>query len=364
MIIITIILGILILPVIIYLFVLLYAKRENNDNQNLTTKRPSELSVILPCYNESHNIERKINELLKECNYLENYEIIIIDDGSTDSTRMEIENNVNIEQLKKYYFNERKGKANAINFGVSKARFDILLLTDARQSMSEGAIYHLISHFQVPSIGAVSAKLINGQRKSLIRSSINCLKKHESDLGSTVGVYGALYAMRKKCYTKIPDETILDDLLIPLHVLHQGQKVKFEENAIVFDLEIGNFYSINRSIRLVQGLLQVIRSHSSLILSLPPRAVLFLFCQKYFKLFIPILIIMLIVIFFYSINLKLLTIIIISFFTMIFFLGIREASLLVRLSAILLLKIFKLQKTNTKWEKLEKNPSTKGHYKT
>jgi len=230
--------------------------------------------------------------------------------------------------------------------------------------MSEGAIYHLISHFQVPSIGAVSAKLINGQRKSLIRSSINCLKKHESDLGSTVGVYGALYAMRKKCYTKIPDETILDDLLIPLHVLHQGQKVKFEENAIVFDLEIGNFYSINRSIRLVQGLLQVIRSHSSLILSLPPRAVLFLFCQKYFKLFIPILIIMLIVIFFYSINLKLLTIIIISFFTMIFFLGIREASLLVRLSAILLLKIFKLQKTNTKWEKLEKNPSTKGHYKT
>jgi len=133
MIIITIILGILILPVIIYLFVLLYAKRENNDNQNLTTKRPSELSVILPCYNESHNIERKINELLKECNYLENYEIIIIDDGSTDSTRMEIENNVNIEQLKKYYFNERKGKANALNFGVSKARFDILLLTDARQ---------------------------------------------------------------------------------------------------------------------------------------------------------------------------------------------------------------------------------------
>ncbi len=48
-------------------------------------------SIITPTYNRAHTIERAINSILNQ-NY-QNYEMIIIDDGSTDNT---------FEILKKY----------------------------------------------------------------------------------------------------------------------------------------------------------------------------------------------------------------------------------------------------------------------
>lgn len=338
-----------------YLVLLHFPPPSNPNDQKYTASQVDAVSVIIPCFNEAKNIERKINELIRECQSFDNFEIIIINDGSTDSTHKVIEKFVNFKNVRIIQLDQRKGKTHALNLGVSMSNFDILVFTDARQMIQNGAVVNLVKHFQYADVGAVSARLLNGQKKSTIRSAINYLKKLESKTGSTLGVYGALYTLRKSCFTEIPNDTLLDDLLIPLHILLQGKKVKFECNAIVLDYDVHRFYSRERSLRIVHGLLQIALKHYNVIKSLPIRLKVYLFCQKYFKLYLPILLLLVVLEVVMSSNTRFisyLTFIITSILVLSF--GIKESLLVFRINFNLIVDFLKLKKTTVKWEKIEK----------
>lgn len=88
-----------------------------------------ELSIIVPVFNGQTYIEKTINNLLKI--EIDNYEIIIINDGSSDNTENILElkysNNdkINIVNLK-----ENKGVSYCRNFGISKARGQYITFMD------------------------------------------------------------------------------------------------------------------------------------------------------------------------------------------------------------------------------------------
>ena len=86
------------------------------------------LSVIIPCFNEV----KTLNELLaavKECG-VENLEIIIVDDCSTDGTR-ELLKNLNDDTIKVLYHDFNKGKGAALRTGFKSATGDICIVQDA-----------------------------------------------------------------------------------------------------------------------------------------------------------------------------------------------------------------------------------------
>ena len=86
------------------------------------------LSVIIPCFNEV----KTLNELLaavKECG-VEDLEIIIVDDCSTDGTR-ELLKNLNDETIKVLYHDFNKGKGAALRTGFKSATGDICIVQDA-----------------------------------------------------------------------------------------------------------------------------------------------------------------------------------------------------------------------------------------
>ena len=86
------------------------------------------LSVIIPCFNEVNTL----NELLaavKECG-VENLEIIIVDDCSTDGTR-ELLKNLNDDTFKVIYHDFNKGKGAALRTGFKSATGDICIVQDA-----------------------------------------------------------------------------------------------------------------------------------------------------------------------------------------------------------------------------------------
>jgi len=58
----------------------------------------------------------------------------------------------------------------------------------------------------------------------------------ESRIDSTVGATGAICAIRKTLFEPIPEDTILDDVLIPLRIVRRGYRVLFEPCARVCDL--------------------------------------------------------------------------------------------------------------------------------
>jgi cellulose synthase/poly-beta-1,6-N-acetylglucosamine synthase-like glycosyltransferase len=57
----------------------------------------------------------------------------------------------------------------------------------------------------------------------------------ESVVDSTVGVTGAIYALRRELFEPIPDDTLLDDVLIPMRIVRRGYRVLFEGSALAWD---------------------------------------------------------------------------------------------------------------------------------
>ena len=88
------------------------------------------LSVIVPTYNTGNNIKRCLESILNQ--NLEDVEILVINDGSTDNTS-EIINEYVMENPEKitYYEKENKGVADTRNFGISKAKGKYILFVDA-----------------------------------------------------------------------------------------------------------------------------------------------------------------------------------------------------------------------------------------
>ena len=87
------------------------------------------ISIIIPCYNEASTIELIIEKILEIKDL--NYEIIIIDDCSTDGTKEILKNKLS-EKVKKQVFNEKNfGKGYAIREGLKYTSGDIVIIQDA-----------------------------------------------------------------------------------------------------------------------------------------------------------------------------------------------------------------------------------------
>ena len=86
------------------------------------------LSIIVPCYNESKTIENLL--LAIKNSGIENYEIIIVDDFSTDGTK-KILRNLKDERIKVFFKNSNQGKGAALRTGFKKATGDICIVQDA-----------------------------------------------------------------------------------------------------------------------------------------------------------------------------------------------------------------------------------------
>ena len=96
------------------------------------------LSIVVPCYNESKDIAKN-SEIIK--NYLEsikqNYELILVNDGSKDNTKEVIEA---IPGVKALSYEPNRGKGGAVKYGIENATGDYVLFMDADLSTNLEAI--------------------------------------------------------------------------------------------------------------------------------------------------------------------------------------------------------------------------------
>ena len=88
------------------------------------------LSIIIPTYNESYSILKVLENIKLAKNLDINYEIIIVDDGSTDNT------NEILEKNKSYFdhlvsYEKNSGKGYAVRMGLEKATGDYVIIQDA-----------------------------------------------------------------------------------------------------------------------------------------------------------------------------------------------------------------------------------------
>ena len=94
----------------------------------------------------------------------------------------------------------------------------------------------LVANFADPHVGAVSGELVHHRRRRhrrgrarrrlllALREIHPLARRAASD--STIGATGAIYAIRRALFEPIPEDTLLDDVLIPLRIVRRGYRVR------------------------------------------------------------------------------------------------------------------------------------------
>ena len=114
-------------------------------NSNLT------ISVLIPTYNEEKTIKKVINEVTKVTRKYKS-EIIVINDGSTDSTSKIIKKVPDIKVINNV---KNLGKGYSIRKGIKKAKGDVLIIQDADLEYNPQDISKLLKPFQDNSVKVV-----------------------------------------------------------------------------------------------------------------------------------------------------------------------------------------------------------------
>lgn len=87
------------------------------------------LSVVIPCYNEKDNIKTIVEAVL--ASPIENKEIIVVDDCSTDETRSVLESEIKPLVSRIIYHEYNQGKGAALRTGFRHATGDVVIIQDA-----------------------------------------------------------------------------------------------------------------------------------------------------------------------------------------------------------------------------------------
>lgn len=131
-----------------------------------------DLSIVIPCYNESDNIPKLLTEFLPivtELAQSRSIEIIFVDDGSTDNTRQELTRIMgDFERVgvavKIQVHPVNKGLGAALKTGLSTASGDVIVTTDSDGTYRFASIPELLSYLK-PGISMVTASPYHPQGK-------------------------------------------------------------------------------------------------------------------------------------------------------------------------------------------------------
>jgi cellulose synthase/poly-beta-1,6-N-acetylglucosamine synthase-like glycosyltransferase len=224
------------------------------------------VTVIVAAYNEAACIERRLRNLLALDYPRDRLEIVVGSDGSTDET-VALARAFEADGVIVRAFEARRGKPSLLNALVPEASGEIVVLADSRQLFDPMAVRALVANFADPGVGAASGELVmttggeveaGGEGAAMYWQYEKLIRSTESRGGSTVGVTGAIYAIRKALFEPLPEDTILDDVLIPIRIARRGYQVVFEPGAKAFDKAPANARAeLVRKIRTIGGNFQL-----------------------------------------------------------------------------------------------------------
>jgi cellulose synthase/poly-beta-1,6-N-acetylglucosamine synthase-like glycosyltransferase len=256
------------------------------------------VSVVLVAHNEASRIAGRLQNLL-ESDYPPNrLEIIVVSDGSSDTTAG-IAANAAGQHATVIMLPTRMGKAAGLNAGVAAAHGEVVVFADARQSFAPSTIKELSRALLDPCVGAVSGELEIADSHDGIGKGIDAywrlersLRRSEAAVDSCIGCTGAVYAIRRSVFTPLPEGTILDDVVIPMQIALRGLRIGFCSEARAFDpqaLDAAN--ETRRKRRTLAGNFQMLFRYPGWLLPWRNRLWWQLLAHKYLRLLGPLFLI-------------------------------------------------------------------------
>ncbi|WP_054658562.1 glycosyltransferase [Apilactobacillus ozensis] len=236
------------------------------------------ISVIIPAFNEEKLIKRTIMSVID--NSYENKEIIVVNDGSTDSTLEAL------NEIKYYHPNikivnqKNSGKSRAINNAVKNySHGELIMILDSDSVLSPDAIQKMVMHFKDSSIIAMATNVKISKFTNFIEYAqlIEYLISHELKgseeilkLEYIIGGIGSTFrksAMKQVGY--YDTDSVTEDIDFTLKLIsHYGNKVYkegFAEDVIVYTEPVHNLRQlIKQRYRWKYGRFKALYKHHSL----------------------------------------------------------------------------------------------------
>jgi cellulose synthase/poly-beta-1,6-N-acetylglucosamine synthase-like glycosyltransferase len=256
-------------PFVLYPAAMMCIRRRSHEPQPQIAVDDNDLpsvALVICALNEEKIIGAKMDNCLTIRYPREKLRVIVISDGSTDGTA-EVVQRYRSSSITLIDHRVRRGKIANLNEVLPSCTEDILILSDANVLYHSDAVLHLVSRFKDPSIGCVSGKVIltdnmpdldgpTGQYYSIEWM----LQERSSQVYSMVGADGAMYAIRRGLFRPCPNDTLIEDIVIPMQVIRQGHRVVFEGRAIGWEPGVTSLAEeFRRKIRIAAGAAQGIR---------------------------------------------------------------------------------------------------------
>ncbi len=241
------------------------------------------ISIIVPVYNEGKILRSSIESLL-DLEY-PNYEIIIVNDGSTDDTAKIAEEVVGYQQgrtalVKVSLINKPNGgKSKALNAGIQYSEAEFVLCMDGDSQLSSNTLKMGIRHFIDPNVGAVAGNVKVENRKHILTDlqaleyveGLNLPRSAQGFIKMVNIIPGPIGIFRKSALRDAgyySSDTFAEDADITLKILEKGWKINYEPNAMAFtEAPVKLHQLLKQRYRWTRGILQAIRKHKKHILN-------------------------------------------------------------------------------------------------
>jgi poly-beta-1,6 N-acetyl-D-glucosamine synthase len=255
------------------------AKVEERQNpcsaEELDAARDIPVSIIIAAYNEEKVIAHTLKSLL-EGNHRA-FEIIVVDDGSTDRTSEVVREHFSGERRVTLVTQRNGGKPAALNHGIQFARHDILVCLDADTQFDPDAVSYMARHFLDSRVGAVAGNIKVGNRRSVLThwqsmeyiTNISIGRRAYGYLNAVMVVAGAAGAWRRSAVEQAGGyhtDSLAEDMDLTWRVRTGGWDVVNEPLAIGYTEAPENFRGLYKQrFRWSYGALQCLWKHRNAV---------------------------------------------------------------------------------------------------
>jgi biofilm PGA synthesis N-glycosyltransferase PgaC len=205
------------------------------------------VSIIVPCHNEGENV-KDVVEWLDRQNYPD-FEIIAVNDGSTDDTGAQLDQLLNLyPRLRVIHQLQNQGKAMGLRMGAFAARGEYLVCIDGDALLGPNATKWMVSHLiNSPRVGAVTGNPRIRNRTTLLArlqvgefsAIIGMIKRAQRIYGRIFTISGVVAAFRKAALQDVgywSTDMITEDIDISWKLQSSYWDIRYEPNALCWIL--------------------------------------------------------------------------------------------------------------------------------
>lgn len=147
------------------------------------------VSIIITCYNEERFIEQAIRSVLEQTAFNEISEVIVVDDGSTDSTPVILDRISSTEPLLRIIRTSNKGPSHARNQGISLSRSPLVAFLDGDDFWGPQKLERQLPAFTLSKVGLAYSDFVDFSSSDLSDARLVPARPYRPDDDDTLVKY-------------------------------------------------------------------------------------------------------------------------------------------------------------------------------